>query len=317
MSMHRILPTAACATLLACGGDRAAPTTWQLQATVGSDSAAATADTPRAVVRSSTATELPLPAAGTPTPVVLAFGDEPRCPTGIDAVVVADHGAAAAVDLALLFCSGIAPPPKLPLGARIVNAANQAAGGTTRPAPGDVVLQLLRQQHAGLLSTSPSTDVVFPIGLLRGADDPTSKAIAASVRAAAGRYPQLELLDRTDAADPAALAPIAREFVQRGVRAILVVLPTHDAPPLTAVQTAAAEQNVAVFAIDPSLQCTTATCVVGSDAQILGRAAGETLLGMTTGPGPIRPVLTNPADASLFAARLRGLAAALGLPEPR
>lgn len=314
--MHRILPTAACATLLACGGDRAATTTWQLQATVGSGSSTATTSNPRAIVWSSTATELPTPAAGAPKPVLLAFGDELRCPPGIDAVVVADHGAAAAVDLALLFCSGIAPPPKLPLGARIVNAANQAAGGTTRPAPGDVVLQLLRQQHAGLLNTSPSTDVVFPIGLLRGADDPTSKAIAASVRTAAGRYPQLELIDRADSA-AATLAPLAREFVQRGVRAILVVLPAQDAPSLTAVQTAAAEQNVAVFAIDPSLQCTTATCVVGSDAQILGRAAGEMLLGTTAGPGPIQPVLTSPADAALFTARLRGLAAALGLPEPR
>lgn len=316
--MHRILPTAACATLFACGGDRTATTTnWQLRATVGSDSTTATPDSPRAIVWSSTATKMPTPAAGASTPLVLAFGDELRCPTDIDAVVVADHGAAAAVDLALLFCSGIAPPPKLPLGARIVNAANQAAGGTTRPAPGDVVLQLLRQQHAGLLTTAPSTDVVFPIGLLCCADDPISKAIAAAARTAARRYPQLELLDRADTPGAATLAPSAREFVQRGVRAILVVLPTHDAPPLTAVQTAAAEQNIAVFALDPSLQCTTATCVVGSDAQILGRAAGETLLGMTGGPGPIQPVLATPADASLFAARLRGMAAALGLPEPK
>lgn len=57
-----------------------------------------------------------------------------------EALVVPGDAAAAAIDLALLACHGIALPPKVALGVRIVDAASAAAGGAPRPGPGDVGL---------------------------------------------------------------------------------------------------------------------------------------------------------------------------------
>jgi hypothetical protein len=191
-----------------------------------------------------------------------------------EALVVPGDAAAAAIDLALLACHGIALPPKVALGVRIVDAASAAAGGAPRPGPGDVGLAVLARQHAALLTTKPATDVVFRLGLIGpiGGDGWPARAFAAA-RAAAARYPQLAVEARTGDGTNARAEAAMRELLDANVRALVVAL--ADPAPLAAIAARAQELRIAIVAIDPSLAAAPAASVVGSDPAAVGRALGE------------------------------------------
>lgn len=204
----------------------------------------------------------------------------------IDVVVLDETGATVAIDMALLACSGITPPGKLPLGTRILTPANRAKGGTPRPAAGDLIVEMLRRQHATILAIPPTTDVVFRIGLVQWrASDDWHQRVCNEARVAAKRYRQLDLDVRTADGQLPRQDAIVREFLAEGCRAILV---TTDDP--NSIASVAAEVNAhkaALIVLDRLLTGEHATCSIGADQTILGRAVGETIAQLLPNGGTI------------------------------
>lgn len=204
----------------------------------------------------------------------LLVGGDGSLPAGVDVAIAAANGADAAVDLALLHCHGIDLPARIPLGAQVLTAANQAAGGSRQPGPGDVVLQLLRMQHAALLSGEPSTDVVFRLGFVQVRDDARSARTRDAVQAAAQRHKRLVLTSKVADGSEANVDALVAGLVDEGCRAIVLA---SDGPLALATATAkAAAQKVALLALDPTLS-TPASCVLGCEPTQLGRAAAGAL----------------------------------------
>ncbi len=223
--------------------------------------------------------------------------------------VVDETGAAVAVDLALLHIAGIALPTRIPLGTRCYTGLEPAP--TTRVGPGDVVVAMLRSQHAAELDPRPAIDVAYPVGFVRGDGKPWHLRCEREVLAAAGRYTQLHLQVRDAAGDAAALARGVGELLDLGCRAIVVSL--DDPAALAAVRARADEQRVALIALDPQLR-PGATCCVGADQDVLGRAAAEQLRAAVAGPAEV--VLVSTAGDALAPARATGFKAALGSKRP-
>jgi hypothetical protein len=243
----------------------------------------------------------------------VTIGPSPAPGTLLDSEVrvVDDSAAGVAVDLAVLWLQGVQLPTKLPLGTRIVTAANAAAGGSARPAPGDLVVSMLRSQHAALLGERPG-DAAQPVGLLRANDTEQHRRTADEVRAAASRHRHITLHERNANGDAAALPKLATELLDVGCRVLLVA---PDDPAAVAAITALAEpRKAAVFALDPTLRAAGAVCVLGADQEVLGRAAGEHLVATLPNGGNL--VLVQASASPHAEARTRGLAAAMGLRQP-
>lgn len=204
---------------------------------------------------------------------VVAVAETPA-PQADEALVVPSDPAPVAVDLALLACHGVALPRQVALGLRVVDAANVAAGGQLRPGPGDVGLAVLARQHAAQLTTTPTTDVVFRVGMVAsaGGESGPGRAIARA-RAAAARYPQLVVEARVGDGTLARAEASLRELLAANVRAVVVAL--ADPAPLAAVAARAAELRIPIVAIEPLLRASPAACVVGSDPAAVGRALAD------------------------------------------
>ena len=192
------------------------------------------------------------------------------------AVCVPAAAPAAAIEVALLACSGIAVPKELGLGVAWFTAANLAAGGTHEIAPGDLVLATQRQQHAATLSSTPATDVVFRIGLVDGGDAaPGGQALRDELTAAAAKYPQLQLLVGEPRADTAQQQATAGRFVAANVNVLLVVSTAPGA--LADVCAEASAQRIAVVVLGVPTGGDTHVCRLGADAGALGRAGAAAL----------------------------------------
>lgn len=196
-----------------------------------------------------------------------------------DAWIVVDTGAAAAIDLALLACNGVPPQPNLiEIGTRTITNANRKAGGSPRVAPGDVLLAMLRMQHKNILTTTPDTDVIHSIGLIRcepNANWQTNVLLEATT--AAGRYPQVEL-HKVGADGAAATATEQAEALFKKVRVLLVA--TSDPAQTRAIAKVAAngpDGPVPIIVLDPSLQAEHGACVIGCSASTLGEAAAASV----------------------------------------
>lgn len=200
----------------------------------------------------------------------LLVGGDGTLPAGVAAAITGANGAEAAVDLALLHCHGVEIPARVPLGAQVLTAANQAAGGARQPGPGDVVLQLLRIQHAELLSGEPTTDVVFRLGFVQVRDDARWHNTRDAVEKAARRHKRLVVSSKVADGSDANVDALVAGLVDEGCRAIVLA---SDGPLALPNATAkAAAQKVALLALDPTLS-TPASCVLGCEPAQLGRAA--------------------------------------------
>lgn len=225
---------------------------------------------------------------------VVAVAETPAPQTDETLVVPADP-APVAVDLALLACHGVALPRQVALGLRVVDAANAAAGGALRPGPGDVGLAVLARQHAAQLTTAPTTDVVFRVGMVAsvGGESGPGRAIARA-RAAAARYPQLVVEARVGDGTLARAESALRELLDANVRALVVAL--ADPAPLAAAAARAAELRIPIVAIEPLLRASPAACVVGSDPAAIGRALADAARGAV--PAGSALVLLRPSGSA-------------------
>ena len=261
-------------------------------------------------------------------PFVITIGEAPKTePEIADAIIVAETGAAVAVDLALLACNGITiPKAQLEIGSRTITPANRAAGGDISIAPGDAVVALMRMQHTGLLTNNPETDVRHLIGVIQAdPSDPWQQQTTSELLAATARYPQLEVVRQSApiAGDNAHVAQ-CQLLVASGCRALLV---TCSDPAKTkqilAAAAAAPDGAVPVIVLDPLLQVHD-TCVIGCSPASLGKTAASIVQQLLPEGGDLitcLPVADNAPNSSPYPPitqqRVRGFCEALGLPSER
>lgn len=228
-----------------------------------------------------------------------------------DAVVVDETGAATALDLALLHCSGVQLPKQVPLGTHVLTRGDFEKGGTHRPGPGDFAVEMLRREHADVLAIPPKTDVVFRLVLVqfRG-DDPWQVRAGAEAVAAARRHRNLDLSVHVVDANVDAQNAAIRRCVADGHRAVIVV--TDDPETLTEVGREAREHGVALILLDRCLRDENAACCIGADQGMLGRAAGETIARLLPNGGAIVHVL-GAGGAAVQTPRRQGFVDSLGL----
>jgi ABC-type sugar transport system substrate-binding protein len=228
----------------------------------------------------------------------------------IDATFVHATGAAEAIDMALLACSGIPPPRRLVLGTRMLTKATLAAGGTVVPSPGDFVVAALQRQHASVLTTTPTIDVVFRIAMAhRAGGDPRLARLGEELKAAAKRYPQIQF-DYHAADTPEQQVRLVRDFIAQNYNAILVA--PQDPVALRPVCKEAIAQQIKVIVLDRELGSEDYTCFVGCDEKAIGSAVGRAIGKLLPNGGAIvelQGAMTTSAAQQLH----EGFAEALGL----
>lgn len=225
--------------------------------------------------------------------------------------VVDETGAAIAVDMALLACAGIAVPARLPIGTHVLTSGNRAGGGAARTAAGDLIAGLLRRQHAEVLDPEARRDVVFRMGVLvfSGANGWHAR-VRDELALAARRYRHIDLVTRDAAGSIAQQTEIARALLDEGHRAIFVT--TDDPETLGTIAGDARDRRVALVVLDRELRGSHATCCIGADQTVLGRAAGEALAALLRDGGTIVELCGEPRTG-LLEQRVQGFRSALGM----
>lgn len=232
----------------------------------------------------------------------------------IDATFEYPTGAEAAIDLALLACSGIVVPKRLVLGTRTFTKANLAAGGEAVPSPSEFLLANLRRQHGDVLTGKPTTDVVFRIGMAQCTDgEPWRVAMREQLIAAAKRYPQIQFDYRAADDDTEKQRGIVRDFITQNYNAIL--LSPKESLALVAVAKEALEKGIKLIVLDRELGTDDYTSFVGGDNLAIGKAAG-TAIGQLLPNGGTIVELQGLMTSSPAQERHNGFVEALGLQKP-
>jgi ABC-type sugar transport system substrate-binding protein len=228
----------------------------------------------------------------------------------IDATVLCPTCADAAIDMALLACSGIAPRPRLLLGTRLYTKATQASGGRLVPSPDDIFVQGLRMQHANVLTTTPTIDVVFRVGLaLCTGGQPRRARIGEELQSAAKRYPQIQF-DYRVAESPEQEQKLARDLIAQNYNAILMA--PSDPSTLAPVCKEAIAKEIKVIVLDRELEGADGTCFVACDEKSIGRAAATAVKELLPKGGAIVE-LQGAMTTSTAQQRHEGFVEALGL----
>ncbi|MBP8301965.1 MAG: substrate-binding domain-containing protein [Planctomycetes bacterium] len=232
----------------------------------------------------------------------------------IDATFEYPTGAETAIDLALLACSGVEVPKRVVLGTRTYTKANLAAGGEAAPSPGEFVVANLHHQHGDVLTTKPTTDVVFRIGMAQCTDgEPWRVAMREQLIAAAKRYPQVQFDYRAADDDTEKQRGIVRDFITQNYNAILVS--PKESLALVAVAKEALGKGIKVIVLDRELGSDDYTAFVGGDNLAIGKAAG-TAIGQLLPNGGTIVELQGLMTSSPAQERHNGFVEALGLKKP-
>jgi hypothetical protein len=317
---HRVMPRpVVLLVLLAACSDAALlrddSGSWRLVARVtdaaGLATALATATPPLAVVGIDG--EAPLVPTSPPAPRVLITGAPVAAmPAGVDAVVVGETGAAVAVDCAVLACHDLALPGRILVGPRVLTAANLAAGGERRVAPGDLAAATLRRQYGDLFAPQPTAGERHRLAFVQ-APGAWHDRVLAEVEAAATAAPLLQLHSRAQGHHELALAGLVESAAANGARVVLVS--ADDWSWLAAATEKARAAKVVVIAIDGTGAAAGATCIAGADQEAIGRALGETLARLSPSGSAVITVCGEP-ELPRNVLRFGGFAKALGLRQP-
>ena len=210
-------------------------------------------------------------------PFVITIGPTPS-PTEelCDTVIVAETGATAAVDLALLASNGIKlPPNRVEIGTKTFTPANLAAGGASQGAPGDAYMAYTRTQHAAILTGNPDTDEIHQIGMLQADHpDPWQQRVHVELKDACARYPQLSLVEGEAETQP---IDQAKQMLLKGCR-VLMIATSNPSITKSIVAAAAKGPNgpTPVIVLDPML-LDHETCVIGCSPDAIARAASASV----------------------------------------
>ena len=178
-------------------------------------------------------------------------------------------------------------------------------------APGDVMLEGLRRQHASVLTTTPSIDVVFRVGMVhRTGGDPRQARIAQELAAAAKRYPQIQFDYRAAEGSAEQQASLVRDFIEQNYNALLVA--PADPVALGTVCKEAIAKQIKVVVLDRELASEDYTCFVGCDERAIGKAVGTAIAKLLPDGGAIVE-LQGAMTTSAAHERHQGFVEALGL----
>lgn len=232
----------------------------------------------------------------------------------LDATVEYPTCAEAAIDLALLLCEGatltLPADRRVIVGTRVFTKANPE--GIPVPAPGDLALAALRKDHAAALTTTPTTDHVFRIGMAQCTDDePWRQAMRNDLLAYAKRYPQVQFEYRAADDSTEKQRGIVRDFIAQGFHAILVS--PKESLALAAPCKEARERGIHVVVVDRELGTDDYSVFVGGDNEAIGRAAGHVIREQLLPQGGAILEIQGLMTSSPAQERHRGFVEALGL----
>ncbi len=210
-------------------------------------------------------------------PFVVTIGSIPNSTEELcDNVIVAETGATAAVDLALLASNGIKlPPNQVEIGTKTFTLANRAAGGTSRGAAGDAYMAYTRAQHAGILTENPETDEIHQVGMLQvDYANPWQQLVHDEIEDACSRYPQLSFIEGKAETSP---VDQAKQLLLAGCR-VLMIATSNQSTTKAIVAAAASEPNgpTPVIVLDPML-LDHKTCVIGCSPDAIAQAASTSV----------------------------------------
>ncbi|MCA8952817.1 MAG: substrate-binding domain-containing protein [Planctomycetes bacterium] len=224
-----------------------------------------------------------------------------------------------AIDLALLACSGVEVAPKrFKLGSRMYTKATVASGGSPIRSPDEVVLAQLQQRHADVLTTEPTIDIVFRVGMAQCTDDePWRVQMGKDLRAAADRYPQIEFTYRAADDDTEKQRGIVRDYIAQNFNAILIS--PKESLALAGVAREAMDAGIHVIVIDRELGGDDGdfTCFVGGDNVRIGAAAATHVASLLGNDGGTIVELEGLMTSSPAQERHDGFVQELGLEKPR
>lgn len=233
-----------------------------------------------------------------------------------DVTIVAETGAEAAIELALLACLGKpAPPHRLELGTTIVTPANLAAGGSRQAAPGDAILAMTRMENAAALANVTGSHSIALIQI-NPRDAGQTQAVA-EVQAATVKHPSINLLSAVTSNELGAES-LASQLIASGCRAMILTCSDPATTRAVAKVCATATTNkVSLIVLDPTLTDVDGVCRIGCSAAVLGRSAASQLPALLPEGGALIACLpespTNQPSMDVIAPRVRAFCDALGL----
>ncbi len=302
MQLPRGFAFASLVALAACGEQTPTKPAWRLGEVVAAADAGKLAQAWAAAKQKHAPAATVVFDAGALAAVVAAKDTAPRVAIGVapkqlaanETWVVPSSGAVAAVKLALLAARGKSLPPAIGVGAHIVTAANAAAGGDARPAPGDFALLMLEREHGDVITTAPRTDDLCVLDFVQWRSDAWHERVRDELQTEAKRFPQIQLRSHTVDGDAAALRRVFEGAAQAGARVVAVAADEWQA--VAALQPFADEHQIKVIGIDPAARATGVAATVGADAAILGRNAADALMRALPAGGVFLEVRSSPGN---------------------
>src|SRR5208282_2834299 len=139
-------------------------------------------------------------------------------------------------------------------------------------------------------STITSTNNVashpFVIGMSQcNLGEPWRVQMNADIRAAAAKYPELEVVFKDAQNDTLQQRAQVEEFVSSKVG--LIIISPKEAQPLTEPIAHAMDSGIPVIVLDRRLLGTNYTCFIGADNKQIGKAAGEWIVRALGGKGNV------------------------------
>ncbi len=218
-------------------------------------------------------------------------------------------GAEAALDLALLACSGVPVPRAITVGARVFT--NTPRSPQRIPSPGDVLLTMLRAQHAVELAASKP----IRIGVAQHNEtEPRRKAMRQEMDTWVKAHASVQLQYQSADGDQQRQSELVGNFVAQKLDAILVV--PAAAGTLVDACRLAQKASIPVIVLDGELGSEDYNCFVSSDNLAIGRAAGTEAARLLPAGGAI-VVLQGLMTTSAARDRHTGFVESLQLLAPR
>lgn len=230
----------------------------------------------------------------------------------LDATFQYPTGGAEAVDLALLAVAGKKLPREVILGSRLFTKDNLERNGEELPAPGARLMAELRAGHGDALRPDPGRAGAVRIGMSQcNLGEPWRQQMNEDIKAAAARYPQIQLTLRDAQNDPDRQRAQIDEFVAGKVDCLLVS--PKETKALTPPVARAFQAGIPVIVIDRKVEGDQFTTFLGPDNRMVGEAAGRYAWKLLGGRGKVvelRGLMTSTPAQDRNAGFLDGLRAA-------
>lgn len=190
-----------------------------------------------------------------------------------------------AIDLVLLVLSGVKLPKRISLGSKMFTRANVDKGGLALDAPGARVLADLRAKNKEAFAAK-LTLRQYRVGMSQcNLGEPWRVQMNADLRAAAAKYPWIELVEKDAQNNTDTQRNQIDEFIADKVDCLLVS--PLETIPLTKPVARAFKAGIPVIVIDRAVAGDDFTCFIGGDNVMIGKAVGRWVHKTLNGKGNV------------------------------